>query len=124
MVLCACAGGPADPGEQDGSIHIKGLVFENHSTGYVTAVRLLVPATGGFVSCGNVAPEGLCSTTFPERTWQGNEFEVTWSQAGNIWSTGLLDVEPPADWAGEVVARVRVVIAGPGVAGAELIEAD
>lgn len=97
---------------------ISGLVFDNKSSMTITAVRLLVPATGGFVSCGNVNAGTECSSTFPEREYTGNEVEVTWSQAGQIYSTGLFTIFLPDDLDPDKQAYVRVVIAGPGSAGA------
>jgi len=98
-------------------------MFENRGQAFVTAVRLLVPATGAFVSCGNIPPGGTCATTFPEVKYTGNEMEVTWSQGGQIFSTGQLRLSPSNEVLEAGAARVRVVIAGPGVAGAQLVPA-
>jgi hypothetical protein len=120
MLLAACAGGPR-PADTDKlpELLITGLVMENQTSSFVSAARLLVPATGQFVSCGNIAPGSTCATGFPEQRYTGNAFEITWSQAGNIWSTGELRIEPPATLVDAGEAWVRVVIAGPGSAGAE-----
>ena len=119
FVLLAC--GPI-PVKTDMALQIEGLVIENQSTMFVTAVRLLVPATGNFVSCGNIPPGLSCSTTFPERNYVGNAVEITWSQAGQIHSTGPFDVATPDDIETDKPALVRVVITGPGPAGAMVIQ--
>lgn len=123
-VLAGCAGvpQPAEP-EDLPELSISGLVIENRTTAYVSAARLLVPVTGQFVSCGNIAPRTQCATAFPEQRYSGNAFEVTWSQGGNIWSTGELRIEPDAELVEAGEAWVRVVIAGPGSAGAEFMRA-
>ena len=123
LLVSACAATVKDKSDTATSrLELSGLVIENASSLNVSAVRLLVPATGNFVSCGNIAPQAKCSTTFPERAHTGNAFEITWSQSGNIWSTGELVLEAPADWEDGTQAMVRVVIAGPGSAGAELVK--
>jgi hypothetical protein len=118
--LAGCAAAPAPAEREDlPELLIGGLVMENRTTAYISAARLLVPATGQFVSCSNIAPGTACATAFPEQRYSGNAFEITWSQSGNIWSTGELRVEPPAELVEIGEAWVRVVIAGPGSAGAE-----
>lgn len=103
-------------------LQIDGLKFENQTDRHLSAVRLLVPATGGFVSCGNLAQFSMCSTTFPETTYTGNPIEITWSQGGQIFSTGQFELRLPDDLVEGVPAVVLVVIAGPGSAGAVLIQ--
>jgi len=102
-------------------LQITGTRIENRSQGWLAAVRLIVPATGNFVSCGNIAPQGECSTRFPEQTYSGNPVEVSWSQGGEIWSTGLLELQPDAAVLDAGAALVQVVIVGPGRAGVALL---
>lgn len=97
--------------------------MENQTQMYVTAVRLLVPVTGNFVSCGNIPPESMCSTTFPEATYTGNRVEITWSQGGQIHSTGEFVLQLPGDLDNQKPAIVRIVITGQGSAGALLVQA-
>lgn len=96
--------------------------MENQTQMYVTAVRLLVPVTGNFVSCGNIPPESMCSTTFPEATYKGDRVEITWSQGGQIHSTGEFVVHLPGDLDEQKSAIVRVVISGKGSAGALIVQ--
>lgn len=100
---------------------IEGLEIQNLSARRVTATRLLVPATGAFVSCGNLAPQARCATTFPEVAYTANPVEVTWSQDGRIHSTGPLQVTPNDAVRDAGRARVRVFIVGAGMAGVELV---
>ena len=97
--------------------------MENQTQMYVTAVRLLVSVTGNFVSCGNIPPESMCSTTFPEATYTGNPVEITWSQGGQIHSTGEFALRLPDDLDDQKPAIVRIVITGRGSAGALLVQA-
>ena len=121
--LLLCLHGCAGPGQPAYDISIDGLIMENHSQAWVSAARLLVPATGNFVSCGNIAPGGMCSTLFPETRYSGYPVEISWSQGTQIWSTGELDVKPSVEVVEAGSAQVMVVFAGPGVAGATLIPA-
>jgi hypothetical protein len=119
--LLACAATSVDNAPP---IQITGMVMENQTQMYVSAVRLLVPATGNFVSCGNIPPESMCSTTFPEATYTGNPVEITWSQGGQIHSTGQFVLQLPNDLDENNSAVAHVVISGPGLAGALLVQAS
>ena len=104
------------------SVQIEGLKIENQTMMWVSAARLMIPATGGFVSCGNIAPGAMCSTGFPEIDYSGNPVEVTWSQGGQIHSTGEFKIIIPDSMDAEKPAMVHVIITGPGSAGAALIQ--
>ena len=119
LLLSACVSKSV---EQVTPLQIEGLVMNNQTQMWVSAARLLVPATGNFVSCGNIPPGSMCSTTFPETAYKGNQIEITWSQGGQIHSTGLFVLQLPADLDETKPAYVRVVISGPGTAGAALFQ--
>jgi hypothetical protein len=119
LFLMACAARPVITASP---FQIEGLVIENQTRMWVSAVRLLVPVTGNFVSCGNISPESMCSTTFPETDYTGNPVEITWSQGGQIHSTGEFVIQLPDDLDEDRPAVVRIVIAGPGSAGAVIIQ--
>ena len=118
-LLFACSAAPVDSGPP---IQIDGMIIENQALMYISAVRLLVPVTGNFVSCGNIAPESMCSTTFPEATYTGNPVEITWSQGGQIHSTGQFVMRLPDDLDEDKPVKVLVVISGAGAAGAQFIQ--
>lgn len=119
ILTFACA---APSAEHVPPLQIEGMVMENHTQMWVSAVRLLVPVTGNFVSCGNMSPGTVCSTTFPETTYTGNAVEITWSQGGQIHSTGAFVIALPADLKEELPMVVHIVIAGPGSAGAVFVQ--
>ena len=118
LSLLACATRPVDTSP----LRIEGMAIENQTQMWVSAVRLLVPLSGNFVSCGNISPGSMCSTTFPETSYTGNPVEITWSQGGQIHSTGQFVVQLPEGLDENRPAVVRVVIAGPGSAGAVIIQ--
>ena len=119
LLLLACASRSVD---STPLLQIEGLVIENQTQMWVSAVRLLVPMTGNFVSCGNISPQSRCATTFPETDYTGNPVEITWSQGGQIYSTGQFAVQFPVDLDHDKPAIVRIVIAGPGSAGAMIVQ--
>ena len=119
LLLLACASKPVEVSPQ---IQIEGMLIENQTQAWVSAVRLLVPITGNFVSCGNIAPQSMCSTTFPEVRYTGNPIEITWSQNGQIYSTGQFVLQLPADLDEDRPVGVLVVISGPGSAGAVVVQ--
>ena len=119
VLLAACSSGPLKSGPP---LQINGMLIENQTPAWVSAVRLLVPATGNFVSCGNISPESMCSTTFPEASYTGNPVEITWSQVGQIYSTGEFVIDLPDELEEDVPAIVHIVIAGPGSAGAVIVQ--
>jgi len=123
LCLAACNSLMLPAGNQDAAtLLIRGLVIENRTQAFVSSARLLIPASGQFVSCGNIAPGANCATSFPEQRYSGNPVEVRWSQAGHEWSTGELQLEPKENTAKVGQGQVRVVIAGPNSAVVELMQ--
>lgn len=120
LLLSACAGSEKPP-KPAFNLQINGLIFENRSQSAVTAVRLIVPRTQNFVSCGNVPPGGVCSSRFPEVAYSGNPVEVSWSQQGQIWSTGVIEARVTEEVIEHGEAEVRVVIISPGSAAVLLV---
>ncbi len=119
LCVIACATSPVDDAQP---VQITGMIMENQTQMYVSAVRLLVPVTGNFVSCGNIPPGSMCSTTFPEAAYTGNPVEITWSQGGRIHSTGQFPIQLPGDLDVNRSAVVQVVISGSGLAGAMIVQ--
>ncbi len=119
FLLLACAPVAVENSTQ---IQIEGMLIENQTQMWVSAVRLLVPLTGNFVSCGNIAPQSMCSTTFPEVRYTGNPIEITWSQNGQIYSTGEFVIQLPDDLDKDRPVGVLVVVTGPDLAGAVFVQ--
>jgi hypothetical protein len=115
LLLSACASRSAEPVKP---LQIEGLLIENNTPMWLSAVRILVPATGNFVSCSTITPRTKCSTTFPETSYTGNPVEITWSQGGEMHSSGVFVIQLPAGLDNDKPARILVVITGPGLAGA------
>ena len=119
LLITACA---STTMERAPVLQIEGVRMENQTQMWVSAVSLLVPVSGNFVSCGNISPGTMCSTTFPETGYTGNPVEITWSQGGQIHSTGQFVLQIPEQLDKTRPALVRVVISGPTSAGAILVQ--
>ena len=121
LALCLSACTAQTPVSQDTALRIDGLRFENRSRTPVESVRLIVPATGNFVSCGRIAPGASCAALFPGVAYSGHPIEIQWVQGGTDWRTGEipLEIDPLAREAGS--GEVRVLIVAPGSSGALLV---
>ena len=119
LLLMACASRSV---ESAPPLQIEGLVINNQTQMWVSAARLLVPVTGNFVSCGNISPQSSCATTFPETDYTGNPVEITWSQGGQIYSTGQFVIQLPDDLDPDRPGVVQIIIAGAGSAGAMIVQ--
>lgn len=115
MTVAGCAAG--DALRDDTRLQIEGLAFENRSASPVTSIRLRVPATGNFVSCGRIAPGARCTVAFPEVDYAGYPVVVSWTQGGAAWSGGEVTPQVAAAAREKGVGTVRVVVTGPGSAG-------
>ena len=100
---------------------IDALTFENRSASPVSGITLQVPATGGFVSCGLIAPGARCASGFPGVSYAGEPVEIRWNQGGAEWSTGLVRLQVDSEVRSRGRGEVRVVVVAPGSAGALLL---
>jgi hypothetical protein len=103
-------------------LEIHGLLIFNGTSSVISTAQLLVPATGGFVSCGNILPRSQCSTLFPEQEYRERPVNISWTKGAQSWSTGDISIQLPAIVDPELPAYVRVIIVGPGVAGASIVQ--
>jgi hypothetical protein len=117
-MLVGCA---AAPGTFRDKLIIDGLTFENRSGSPVDGITLSVAATGGFVSCGRIAPGARCASGFPDVSYEGHPVEVRWYQGGAEWSTGNLTLQVDDEVRAQGRGEVRVVVIAPGSAGVLLL---
>lgn len=123
-VACLTSCAADDALRDDTRLPIEGLAFENRSASPVTSIRLLVPATGNFVSCGRIAPGARCTVGFPEVDYAGYPVVVSWAQGGAEWSGGEVTPQIAASAWAAGVGTVRVVVTGPGSAGVLVLPGD
>jgi hypothetical protein len=74
---------------------VAGLTFHNTTSSPIKNARLRVNKTHGTVACGFILPYKECSTTFPQRQYQGNAITVSWQQAGKTWTATDVYVQLP-----------------------------
>lgn len=96
--------------------------MENRTEMFLTSVSLLAPTTGGFVTCGTIAPGSVCSTTFPDTGYSGYPIEITWTAGGQVHSSGRFTLQVPTDLDDNKINVVQVVISGLDLAGAAIVQ--
>ena len=121
VLLAGCASPSGSTGD---AVIIDGLTFENRSQSPVDGITLSVPATGGFVSCGRIAPGARCASGFPGVSYTGNPVEIRWYQGGEEWSTGAMTLQVDSEVRARGQGEVRVLVIAPGSAGALLLPSD
>ena len=125
--LWGCAAtGPGDEGEGvepiSSGIEIVGLEIQNSLHTTVYDVMVLVPATGGFVSCGQVLARTSCSTSFPQTEYLGYPVKVSWrGRTGDTIETREQQLDLDAGLQPGMRAIVKVVLLSDGLA-ATLLE--
>ena len=90
LFVAACANlAKTDP------LTVSGLTFHNTTATPIQNARLSVSKTHGLVACGVILPHNECSTTFPQRQYQGNPITVSWQHAGQTWTASDISVQLP-----------------------------
>jgi hypothetical protein len=125
LLVTACAARPAANVPVSGpGVQIAGIEIHNALSAVVQDVTILVPATGEYVSCGQILPESSCSTTFPLRDYRESAVQVSWKEEGKPHSTPAFKLEAPATAIDGQRAYIRVEVFASGQAGAKLILLD
>ncbi len=119
-LLLACSTAKENQPKATGIV-IDGVVIRNELALTVTEVTLLVPASGNFVSCGNIMARSECSTTFPGRDYYANEVVITWKEYGDPQSTDEFVISIPDSIDRNRPVRLEVIIFNRGQAGAKLV---
>jgi hypothetical protein len=110
------------PGSWHGPVlQIKGVEIYNGLAYPVKDVVILVPASGEFVSCGNILPESSCSTSFPARDYRETPVQVSWTELGKPHNTPEFTLAAPAAARDGEIAYIRVEVFAAGQAGARLV---
>ena len=117
-MMTACA----SPVTMAPALTIDGLRVVNRSSLPVRSVTIRVPASERFVTCGFIPVGAFCATTFPELVFSGNPVEIAWEQPTGEWMVGPVFLSVSDELLAAGRAQVEVVIAGPGSAGAMLLE--
>ena len=80
-----------------GAVQIKSVIFLNTSDKPLTDVQIYVTKTRELMSCGYILPRSECSTGFPLREYQGNRFDVSWTEGGQIITVDNILVDVPGN---------------------------
>lgn len=106
------------------ALQITGVEIHNNLVYPVQDVTILVPATGEYVSCGQIFPRTSCSTTFPARDYRENPVQLSWKEYGQSQSTKPFKLKAPAGTREGQAATIRVEVFAAGQAGANLLLVD
>jgi len=90
LFVFACAELP-----QSDPLTVAGLTFHNATSTPIHNARLSVSKTHGLVACGVILPHNECSTTFPQRQYQGKTITVSWQNEGQTWTSSDVSVQLP-----------------------------
>jgi len=132
LLLASCLAKPAqekpvqdNPAQErpgaDPHLQITGVEIYNGLPYSVRDVRILVPASGDFVSCGQILPDSSCSTTFPARDYRENPVQLNWTEHGQAQSTKPFKIRAPQAAQPGQSAYIRVEVFAAGQAGAKLL---
>ncbi len=106
------------------ALQITGVEIHNSLVYPVQDVTILVPATGEYVSCGQIFPRTSCSTTFPARDYRENPVQLSWKEYGQPRSTKPFTLKAPTGAQEGQAAYIRVEVFAAGQAGANLLLVD
>jgi hypothetical protein len=122
LAFAGCAAQGDRPKTSSGpALQITGVEIHNSLVYPVRDVTILVPATGEYVSCGQIYPETSCSTTFPARDYRDNPVQLSWKEYGQSQSTRPFTLKAPASAREGQAAYIRVEVFAAGQAGANLL---
>lgn len=122
LALASCAAKGIGPDSMAApQLQITGVEIHNALPYPVKDVSILVPATGEFVSCGQIFPESSCASSFPARDYRENPVQISWTEHGQPHSTKPFSLKPPSGAYAGQSAYIRVEVFATGQAGATLV---
>jgi uncharacterized protein YceK len=101
---------------------IHEVIIRNELPYPVKDVQILSPASGNFVSCGNIVQKTQCSTTFPPRNYSENPVQISWKEWGTARSLAPFALTIPEGFDSGRPASIEITIFSPGQAGAKLVQ--
>ena len=116
--LASCSIAPA----KSNTIKIQRLIFLNHSSKALDKVRIYISKTSEFASCGHILSKSECSTGFPLREYQGNSFDVSWSENGQQKEKNNLRILESVNLIPDRPANAVITFGENGVFSASLLQ--
>jgi hypothetical protein len=123
LTVCSCGGTavksltPSAP-----AIEIHEVVIRNLLPYPIKNVQILAPATGNFVSCGNIFQQSQCSTTFPVANYSETPVQISWTEWDAPRSMPPIGLNVPEAFEFDRPATIEVTVYSPGQAAAKLIQ--
>lgn len=86
----------------------------NNSRELLQEVTVTVPSTGRTLSCGNIAPLGICSNRFGKRRYEYNPIRIDWAFGNSAGQTDEFVVPVPATFSTGLAMRAVIAISEQG----------
>lgn len=123
LTISSCGGTAVKSLSPSGpAIEVHRVVIRNLLSYPIKDVQILAPATGNFVSCGNIVQKSQCSTTFPVRNYSENPVQISWTEWDAPRSMPPVPLKAPDGFDFDRPATIEVSVYSPGQAAAKLIQ--
>lgn len=107
-LLCACAA------SQGPVFSYNEIAIVNQSRAQVSDVTISATDSAGMFSCGNIAPRGICSDSFPPRPYRDKPIRISWVIANGTRRSRVLDLPLPPNAVPGIPLRGVLVISARG----------
>lgn len=94
------------------------ILIVNKSRELIQDVSISSGASGRSFSCGNIAPRGFCSDSFPSRRYQRNPVQIGWIFGNRARKTREFLLEVPTSFDPAIPIRGVLVISVEGTISA------
>lgn len=85
FILTSCAGTGNTNFNND--YIIDDIILRNATNGAIEDVQIKVEKVNKIFSCNYILPKTECSTSFPQRPYEGNKVTISWKQSGRTIQT-------------------------------------
>jgi len=107
-LLCSCATGSAP------KFSYNEVAIVNQSRAPIRDVTISATSSGRVFSCGNIAPRGICSDSFPSQPYQGKPIKVEWAIGNGARRSKIVELSLPENAVPEIPLRGILLINGRG----------
>ena len=88
FMLISCAG----IGSLNSDYIIDDIILRNATNAAIEDVQIKVEKVNKIFSCNYILPKTECSTSFPQRPYEGNRITISWKQNGRTIQTRPLQL--------------------------------
>jgi len=107
-LLCSCATTSAP------TFTYNEVVIVNQSRAPIWDVTISSTTSGRVFSCGNIAPRGICSDSFPPQPYTGKPIKIDWVVGSGKRRSKIVELSLPENAVLEIPLRGILLINGRG----------